>query len=77
MMTLYVPRNLVALVDRALRREGLEVFTAQSQGCEEYREVRLGAPLPDVPRLLAYDGPRLLYGERARHGRISDGCGVG
>lgn len=58
MLTLYVPRALVAQVDRALAREGLTVFEAlHVQGCAPYLEVRLGTPVPGIPRLLAHDGP--------------------
>lgn len=87
MQTLLVPDFLVPLVDRALQREGLAVTEQPAiTSAAAWYEVALGAPLPDVPRLLAHDGPTLreridaaqAVGRPWRDARaVRGGCGVG
>lgn len=65
-LKLMVREDLVARVDAALKREGLEVketvINAAGIGADVERpvvwlDVVPGAPLPDVPRVIAHDGP--------------------
>lgn len=60
MITLTIPEALAALVERALAREGLAVSEVSTgKGFRPYFTVTLGQPVPDVPRLIAHDGPEL------------------
>lgn len=56
-MLLRIPEELVARVDRALRREGLDVLDSVFDSDVADAHVVVGQSPADVPRVLAYDGP--------------------
>jgi hypothetical protein len=58
-VTVRVPEELVARVDRALAREGLEVREFVKNGGYQLEVANRIGGAPGVPRLLAPDGPRM------------------
>lgn len=66
-VTVEIPHELVARVDRALKAEGLEVRSF-SLGGLDYNEVsnRIGGA-PGVPRVIAHGGPEIPILMRSEH----------